>query len=204
MLSVRNPGKVYPVAEDITELDMNMDAEEYNYDGKLAFRGNRDVHHSTEDVDVYWLYDDQSRRIGLVEHAGTEHTALWFRDNEFSTLLQEDWQMHDKTVWSIMTQHVYEDCMRRGTTVDNIQTYTGLTLVRPSDIGGIRTTERCTQCSGPRQPNCRVVQSTVHAFNPYTTLFVNDDGVIHIPPSDSKILTVQPTEYKPLHAGSGT
>ena len=45
MFSLRNSGKVYPVSKDVTENDLDADVEEYNYDGRLVFRGNLDTDH---------------------------------------------------------------------------------------------------------------------------------------------------------------
>lgn len=167
---------------------MDAEVEEYNYDGRLVFRGNLDPTHSTESVQVYWLYDSNSKRVGVAEHTGDEHTALWFKDNVFSTLLQEDWETHDKTVWSLMSQAAYEDCVRYGwTTIDKLAEHTSLTLVTPSAIvNGIRSTQRCVKCLGPRQERC-TVKHTNGKIDPYKTLFVDDDGVLYVPPSDSKV-----------------
>lgn len=163
MFSRRIPGKVYPVSEDIVDIDIDVEAEEYTYDGRTVYRGNLDPQHSTESVTVHWLYDEYSKRVGLSEN----DEALWFKDNQFSTLLQEDWEAQDKTVWSIMTQEAYEDCMRHGwTTVDALRSHTRIRIVTPLDIQSGR------------------VDKTV---DPYHTLFVDDDGVLYAPPSDSRL-----------------
>lgn len=188
MFSVRNPGKVYPVSEDIVETDMDTDVDEYNYDGKLVYRGNLDTAHSTPDVQVYWLYDDNSKRVGLAEHSNGEHTALWFRDNEFSTLLQEDWTPHNKTLWSLMSQFAYEDCMKHGwTTVKQIGERTKLTIVTPDDlVAGVTPIKLCTRCILSNHAGC-LIQEKEYKNDPYQTLFVDEDGVIFVPPSDSKL-----------------
>ena len=188
MLSVRNPGKVYPVSEDIVETDMDTDVEEYNYDGKFVFRGNLDRNHSTQNVKVYWLYDNNCKRIGLVEHTENEHTCLWYKNNVFSTLLQEDWEAQDKTLWSLMTQAAYEDCMKHGwTTIQKVAERTHLTIVTPSDImSDFNITEKCSRCMGRRQKGC-VIQEKTCNFDIYSTVFVDDDGVIYTPPSDTTI-----------------
>jgi hypothetical protein len=188
MFSVRNPNKIYPVDRDVTENDRDADVEEYNYDGRLVFRGNLDTDHSTDTVNVYWLYDDNSIRVGLAEHVGDEHTALWFKDNDFSTLLQEDWEPQDRTLWSLMTVEAYEDCMKNGwTTVEKVAERTKLTLVTPSMIiNGVPELKRCTKCMGSRQKGC-FLSSCKSNFDVYSTMFVDDDGVLFTPPSDSNI-----------------
>ena len=188
MLSVRNPGKVYPVSEDVFENDIDTDVEEYNYDGKFVFRGNLDLSQSTDKVHVYWLYNNDSKRVGLVEHCGDEHTCLWYRNNVFSTLLQEDWEAQDKTLWSLMSQAAYEDCMKHGwTTVQKVAERTHLPIVTISDIvNGFTPAEKCSRCMGKKQKGC-LVQTKTCSFDIYSTVFVDDDGVIYTPPSDTSI-----------------
>jgi hypothetical protein len=188
MFSLRNPGKVYPVSKDVTENDLDADVEEYNYDGRLVFRGNLDTDNSTPEVEVYWLYDENSIRVGLAEHANGEHTALWFKDNEFSTLLQEDWEPQDRTLWSLMTLEAYEDCMKNGwNTIEKVSERTRLTIVTPSMIiDGVPELKKCTKCMGNRQKGC-FLSSCKSDFDVYSTMFVDNDGVLFTPPSDSSV-----------------
>lgn len=188
---------VYPIDESITDFDLNTDIEEYNYDGRVVFRGNMDPEYSTESVKVYWLYDDSNKRIGLVEHTADDaHTCLWYRDNVFSTLMQEDWSVYDESIWSVMSESAYNDCMRRGYTVNDLKTRTqSLRIVTPSDISckvqeDSVTCMRCGSCSSTRSlyPGCITANAnekeTVTLFD---TLFVDDEGTIYIPPWDSKV-----------------
>ncbi len=182
---------MYPVSEDVSEVDLNTDVDEYNYDGKLVFRGNLDVQYSTADVSVYWLYDENSKRIGLVEHAGKEHSALWFRDTPFGTLLQEDWGAENKTIWSLMTQAAYEDCMKWDwTTIERVSKRTRLTLVTVSDvISGIKSPETCTRCLGVKQDKCMTTLKK-NTFDIFSAIFVDEDGVIYIPPQDTRVYDI--------------
>lgn len=188
MLSSRNLGKVYPVSEDIVEVDFGTDVEEYNYDGKYVFRGNLDPEHSTDSIKVYWLYDDNSKRVGLVEHENDKHSCLWFKSNVFSTLLQEDWEAQDKTLWSLMSQAAYEDCMKNGwTTIEKLAERTRLSLVTPKHIvEGLPSTKKCSRCMGRRQKGCLLTE-TEHTFDIYSTVFVDEDGVLYTPPDDSVV-----------------
>lgn len=189
MLSIKLPGKVYPVSDTIVETDTGAEIEEYNYDGRLVFRGNLDPDHSTEPVQVYWLYDDASRRVGVAEHSSdTDFAVLWYRDNAFSTLLQEEWVAQDKTIWSLMSQPAYEDCMRYGwTTIDALRTRTSMTLVTPNDLVHTRpAVHACQVCRESPGPSCTARESR-QELNPYTTVFVDEDGVLYAPPSDSKV-----------------
>jgi len=185
---VRNPGKVYPVSEDICEIDVNAEAEQYNYDGRLVYRGNLDTTQSTDDVKAYWLYDESSKRVGIVEHLGEEHTCLWFHDTPFGTLLQEEWEALPRTIWSLMTQAAYEDCMKHGwTTIDAISKRTYLAIVTPQHIiDGRIAVERCTRCLGTKQKGC-LITKPFYVFDVYSTMFVDDDGVLYTPPEDSAV-----------------
>jgi hypothetical protein len=179
---------VYPVSEEVSEVDLNTDVEEFNYDGRLVYRGNLDELHSTPEVSVYWLYDENSKRVGLAEHAGDEHTALWFKDTPFGTLLQEDWVCENKTVWSLMTQTAYEDCMKWGwTTIEKLSERTRLLLVTPDRIiNGLVIPEICSRCLGIRQKGC-LVGKRCPSFDIYSSIFLDEDGVIYTPPSDTEI-----------------
>jgi hypothetical protein len=115
--------------------------------------------------------------------------VYWFRSNEFSTLLQEEWECQDQTIWSLMTQEAYEDCMKHGwTTVEAIQSRTSLQLVTPNDIiQGKKGGGRCTRCYGvTRQKGCNFAPS-IPLFILYTTVFVDCDGVLYTPPADTTV-----------------
>ena len=187
MISLRNPGKIYPVSEDIVEIDLGTDIDEYNYDGRYVFRGNVDPEHSTDSIKVYWLYDDNSKRVGLVEHEGDDHTCLWFRSNVFSTLLQEDWEAQDKTLWSLMSQAAYEDCMKHGwTTVEKVAERTRLNIITPDMLKKctIPVLQKCSRCMSTKQKNC-LLQDVTKSHDIYSTIFVDEDGVVYSPPDDS-------------------
>jgi len=85
MLSFHRQEVVYPSDTDIADFDLNTDVEEYNYDGRLVFRGNLDPVYSDDEFQVYWLYDESNQRVGLAEHHGENHTCYWIRDNVYST-----------------------------------------------------------------------------------------------------------------------
>jgi hypothetical protein len=188
MLS-RHSKNVYPVNPDITEFDLNTDVEEYNYDGRDVLRGNIDPDFSTTDIHVYWLYNDDNRRIGCVEHIGEEHTCYWFRDNVFSSLMQEEWTAQDRTIWNIMSEEAYEDCMRRGLdTPEKLKPYTAIKIVLPQDIVEYKHVEKsCIKCSSTNvYKNCMHEQKE-KTFDIYYTIFVDLDGVIYAPPDDTNV-----------------
>jgi hypothetical protein len=111
MYSILKPDYVYrDISEDIADHDDDYDAEEWNYNGRDVYRGSLD---NSSEWNVYWLYDDV-KRVGLAEHDPENPEifhALWFRDNAFSTLFQEDWKTKNATIWSILSNEAYQDCL---------------------------------------------------------------------------------------------
>jgi len=186
---------LYPVDESIADFDLNTDIEEYNYDSKVVYRGNMDPEYSKDGLKVYWLYDDDNKRVGLVEHAGNEHTCLWYRNNVFSTLLQEDWSVYDETIWQLLSETAYDDCMRRGYTVNDLKAHTqALRIVTPSDLAHktLHPVKACLQChtlESKKHPGCIFPpDNEKDSLTLFDTLFVDeDDGTIYIPPGDSVV-----------------
>lgn len=178
---------LYPVNTEITNFDLGTDVEEYDYDGKLVFRGNLDPDYSDSEFQVYWLYDE-NQRVGLAEHHGDTQTAYWFRETVFSTLLQEDWESRDRTVWSMMSEPAYEDCMRYGwTTVESLQSRTSMSIIRPCDlVNYVVPMTTCLTCNtNDKLPGCLHEKRTPR-FDIFFTLFVDDDGVLYAPPGDTQ------------------
>lgn len=183
---------VYPVNEDITEFDMGTDVSEYDYDGRSVFRGNLDPEYSTTTTQVYWLYDDY-KRVGLAEHydgSDENYTCYWFRDNVYATLLQEEgWEVSEKTLWNTMSDTAYEDVMRSGwSAIPDIKARTTLSIVVPSDLhrGYTPANTLCIRCLSARhQVGCTLAKK-VPTFDVFSTVFVDQDGVIYIPPSDTR------------------
>jgi hypothetical protein len=188
MLSKRSKN-VYPVNPDVTEFDLNTEVDEYNYDGKQVFRGNVDPEFSTSDMRVHWLYDD-NKRVGCVEHIGDTHTCYWFRDNVFSSLLQEDWVAQDRTVWNIMSEEAYEDCMRKGLdTPEKLKPHTSVEIILPSDILKYNQTKKsCIRCGSiALYSGCVQGEKSERNDDVFSSIFVDSDGVIYAPPSDTSV-----------------
>lgn len=116
MFSILRKGLVYEdINRDIVEHDEDIDANEWSYDGKDVYRGQMDPRYTNFNLDVYWLYDNDINKIGLVEYDKEDPTifaTLWFRDNPYATLFQDDrWVSKEKTLWSIMPYEGYLDCL---------------------------------------------------------------------------------------------
>lgn len=203
---------LYPVDESIADFDLNTDIEEYNYDGKVVYRGNMDPEYSKEGLKVYWLYDDDNKRVGVVEHTGEDrHKCLWYRNNVFSTLLQEDWSVYDETIWQLMSETAYDDCMRRGYTVNDLKARTqALRIVTPSDLARPKTLPaiacvRCHTSQSKKRPGCVFApENEKESLTLFDTLFVDeDDGTIYIPPGDSQVYATFLRRGAAADAGAG-
>jgi len=112
MFSILRKGLVYTdISPDILEHDEDIDADQWVYDDKDVYRGTGDPRYIEHNLKVYWLYDDNLNRVGLAEHDidnPAEYKALWFMDNPFATLYQDDsWKSKDKTLWSLMNNESY-------------------------------------------------------------------------------------------------
>jgi hypothetical protein len=116
MYSLLRKGLVYKdISPDIVEHDNDIDADQWEYDGKDVYRGRFDPTYTEYNLNVYWLYDDNLNRIGLAEHEADEpqiYKALWFYDNPFATLYQdESWKSKNSTLWSLLSNEAYQDCL---------------------------------------------------------------------------------------------
>jgi hypothetical protein len=116
MFSLLRRGLVYKDTDpNIVEHDEDIDGVEWSYGGKDVYRGRVDPRYEPHSLDVYWLYDDNINKVGLVEYEKKDYEqfrVLWFLDNPFATLLHDErWVSMNKTVWSIMPYESYLDCL---------------------------------------------------------------------------------------------
>ena len=102
------------VSEDIVESDEDMEAEMWSYNGKEVYRGTFDPRYTINGLDVYWLYSEDLKRVGLVEHEVSNPAifeVLWIKEDPFSTLFQEEWTTENKSVWDLLSAEAFEDCL---------------------------------------------------------------------------------------------
>ena len=67
MLSTLRKNLIYNnISSDIVEHDLDVDADQWSYDGRDVYRGSVDPDYLSKGLNVYWLYDDNLKRIGLV------------------------------------------------------------------------------------------------------------------------------------------
>ena len=200
MFSLLRKGLVYKdISPDILEHDEDIDADQWVYDDREVYRGRFDPRYTEHNLNVYWLYDDNLNRVGLAEHDAdnsTEFKALWFMDNPFATLYQDEaWISKDKTLWSLFTNEAYQDCLEDDflTVFDRCLT-SKYRLVTPEFLINPPTVYECRKCgkkSLKQLKNCVDVVET-----PYFTsnlLFVDDSFILY---EKSTSLQQQPASYE--------
>jgi hypothetical protein len=114
MLSRLRPLIYTDIDPDVLDHDDDLDAELYTYEEREVYRGRYDPRYTSLDLDVHWLYDENGKRVGLAEYDSNDfskNSVLWYRDNTWSTLLQENWKSKEKTLWSMMSNEAYQDCL---------------------------------------------------------------------------------------------
>lgn len=191
------------LSPEIANHDQDIDADEWDYNGRIVYRGLADKEYNSHDLSVYWLYDSDLKRVGLSEHEKDNEEkfeALWFRENEFSTLLQEDWVSLDKTIWSHLSAEAYQDCLEDDFTNVIDRTLSSSTrLVTPSIIQSLPTVYECEKCNKKSisgMKNCSTVKKTYLTSN--SILFVDSNYVLFVPPPNSSVwstLGLQPPSY---------
>ena len=109
---------MYDVDTDITEHDINIVSDLWTMAGRQVYRGARDPNYTH--ANVYWLYDPEDLdRVGVSEHALDKPSnvkLLWYKNNSFATLLQEDGWEETDTIWKELPTHAYEQCLSEGWT----------------------------------------------------------------------------------------
>ena len=204
MFSKLRPTLCYKnLSPEIANHDQDIDADEWDYNGRMVYRGLADPRYDNEGISVYWLYDSDLKRVGLSEHEKNNEEkfeALWFRDNEFSTLFQEEWASLDKTIWSVLSPEAYQDCLEDDfkTVIDRTLTST-TRLVTPAfvqSIPDIYECEKCNKKSVSGMKNCSTVKKTYLTSN--SILFIDSNYVLFVPPSKSSVwsrLKIQQPSY---------
>jgi len=150
MLSILRKGLVYDnISTDIVEHDLDVDADQWSYDGKDVYRGSVDPVYISKDLNVYWLYDDNLKRVGLVEHEAKEpevFKTLWIYDNPFATLYQDpSWESTGSTLWSKLSNEAYQDFLE-GLNIHDEALKSGLLLVTPYMLVKPPKVYTCEQC----------------------------------------------------------
>lgn len=187
MFSVLRKGLIYnDISPDILEHDEDIDADQWVYDDREVYRGRFDPRYTEHNLHVYWLYDDNLNRVGLAEHEAdnqADYKALWFMDNSFATLYQdESWVSKDKTLWSLMPNEAYQDCLEDDfkTVFDRCLT-SKYRIVTPDFLIKPPTVYECTKCgkkSLKSLKNCKDVVETSY-FSNSNFVFVDDSFIVY-------------------------
>lgn len=188
MISSLRPNLIYrDISTEIIERDDDIDADEWVYDDRTVFRGTFDPNYLDRNLKVYSLYDDNSKRIGLAEHDINDETifsVLWFRDNPFSTLYQNNrWKSTEKTLWSKMPHEAYSDCLEDDfNSIFDKCLYSKYRLVTPLMIIEQPKIYECKKC-GKRSikplKKCNSIQELPYFSKDVTYFFIDDSFIIY-------------------------
>jgi len=188
MFSSLCKGLVYTnLSSDIVEHDLDIDADQWSYDGKDVYRGSIDPEYIKHNLNVYWLYDDDSKRIGLAEHDTNDHVlfkSLWFYDNPYATLFQDNsWKSTSTTLWSKLSNEAYQDSLDTDFKMVYQQALnSGTLLITPEMLitkPDLYTCEKCNKKSLMANDNCHEASVSNLDFNQFSILFLDEDFVIY-------------------------
>ena len=199
MFSRLKPEFLYEdVSDDITETDVDVVSDLWSMDGRDVYRGARDPRYTH--ANVYWLYDEDLQRVGCTEHSTRDHGVfelLWFRDNEFGTLLQEDgWEpTHD--IWSTLPERVFnrfvnEEWVTSEKFLEQCL-YGDFRIVTPQMLIRMPSVHTCSKCGRKSLSpisTCSMTESPLDFPNKAKIVFVDDDLRVYSPPSDSRVFTL--------------
>ena len=197
MLSRLRKGLIYTDTDpDVLDHDDDLDAEMYTYEKRQVYRGRYDPRYTKEDLDVHWLYDENSKRVGLVEYESADFSVfsiLWYYDNPYSTLLQEpNWKSEDKTLWSMLSNEAYQDCLESDFKNVVERSLGGpYRLVFPSTIGTPYEYYECPKCNKKTlsmEGNCSALKKVTPSS--YSILFLDDSFIVYTAPTDSQIWSI--------------
>jgi len=199
MFSLLRKGLIYRnLSSDIVEHDLDIDADQWSYDGRDVYRGSVDPEYLGHNLNVYWLYDDDLRRIGLAEHDPDDRAvfkSLWFYDNPFATLFQDtSWKSTSTTLWSKLSNEAYQDCLDTDFKMVSLHALnSGVLLITPEMLinkPDLYTCEKCNKKSLVASDNCRQALVSDLVFNQFFILFLDDDFVLY--EKSTELLQQQP------------
>jgi hypothetical protein len=188
MFSLLKKGLTYKnISSDIVEHDLDIDADQWSYDGKDVYRGAIDPDFLDSGLNVYWLYDDDSKRVGLAEHDADDPAifhSLWFHDNPYATLFQDSaWKKTSKTLWSKISNEAYQDLLELDfKTVHDQALNSGVLLMTPDMLlnnPDLYSCEKCGKKSLMAKNICSQASVSSLDFNQFSILFLDDDFVIY-------------------------
>lgn len=196
MQSLRRPDLIYiDTSTDILDHDNDYDSDLIYIGNDKVYRGAIDLRYTEYGLDVQWLYNDVSERVGLIEYETLDreiYEVLWYYSNPYATFFQErGWKTSGKTVFSYLSNEAYVECLE-----DEFQHFVELSLggsmriITPSMIPNIpKDYYDCSDC-GKRTlsvtHSCKSVKKIDFSVSS-SILFLDDSYVIYTPPTDSSI-----------------
>jgi hypothetical protein len=182
MYSLLEPSLLYEdLSPDVIENDEDHEASEWEYSNKLVFRGALDTQYISKGLDVYSLYNEESERIGIVEHRSENHAefkVLWFSENPWNTLFQEEWKQ-GLSLYSLLSPEAYED----STDLDILlKGHERLVLPRYIYQGFPSVYECKCSLSFSKTRNCQTKKKVLRE-----PIFIDDSFILYYPPTKSKV-----------------
>jgi hypothetical protein len=211
MQSILDPTIVYEVSQDVCEHDVDVVSDLWTMDDRNVYRGSRDTQYSH--ANVYWLYDEDLTRVGLIEHSLKDHAdfrILWFYETPFATYLQEDNWTQDQTIWTVLSPPAVERCLAEDWTTPETLLEAclhGDTRILTLDM--ILNPPRLHGCSGCNRKSLKKLECenmTGELTFPVKEkiVFIDDDLFVCVPPTGSRIwelLGFEPKSQHPLVDG---
>lgn len=211
MFSLLDPSYVYSnLSSDMCLHDENIVSDMWTLDGRDVYRGMLDP--TLDHAYVYWLYDEDTNRIGCSEHALDDRSRiahLWFRETEFGTMFQEDGWDTDRDIWSFLPAHATELYMSKGWTTATSFLENSLRgpvrVITPQMLLAWPTVYRCESCRisslSPLPTHKQVTTRPLDVPDKQKCWFVDEDLVTHRYPSFSCIWAFIASK-QPGHDGS--
>ena len=185
MFSKLRPNKIYRnISSDIVERDLDVDADMWQYEDRDVYRGTVDPAHLADKLNVYWLYDDNLKRVGLAEHesdAPEVFRALWFHENPFATLYQDTNWKQIGTLWSRLSNEAYQDYVD-GIDIHDAALQSGIVFMTPERLIERPCYYECEECGKKTwmaTNNCPKASACVLNTSDSCILFLDDDYIVY-------------------------
>jgi hypothetical protein len=211
MFSMIDRSVIYPVGTDITEHDINIVSDLWTMAGRQVYRGARDPNYTH--ANVYWLYEqDDLDRVGLTEHNLEDNAKmelLWYKENPFGTLLQEDGWEEGETFWSMIPDNVHEQCLAEGwitpTTILERCLRSNMRLVTVDMLKKMPMVHSCEKCKKVSLVPFECAMSKGLDFPEKEKVFFIDERMIcHTPPKGSFVWSLLGFTTQPVPSVSSS
>lgn len=194
MQSVLDPSVLYTdLSRDVVEHDVDVVSDLWTMDDRDVYRGSRDTSYSH--ANVYWLYTEDLERTGLVEHSLSDHAdfrILWFNENPFAMLLQEEWTTED-SLWSMLPRTTVETFLANDWTTParilNACLYGPTRILSVRDVLNPPAMYSCSVCGKKSLDTfqCGDVRSQVDFPSKTKIVFIDDELYVCRPPPGSRV-----------------